>query len=122
MSDAVLKHPQLIFPYLKEMVNLLTEDKPDAIIRNILRILQNIDLPEKHSGIAFENAFNLMMNPKSAIAIQAFSITTVTRICKQYPDLRHEVGQAIDIIMENAERPAILVRCRDARKELQRMD
>lgn len=121
MSDIVLKNPELVRPYEKEMVDFLAQDKPDGILRNILRIFQDVDFSEEHSGLAFENAFNLMLNPKCAVAIRAFSISTVVRICQKYPELKNEVSEAIDIIMEDAERPAILVRCRKARKALAKM-
>lgn len=118
MSNIGLKQPQLVKPYLKRMVEQLNEDTHVAVKRNILRVIQTYNLPEDLAGEAFEYAFNLMLSPKEAVAIRAFSITTVANICSRYPELKQEVTQAIDMIMEDAERPAILVRCRDARKVL----
>ncbi|MFT7611764.1 MAG: hypothetical protein ACI9J3_000710 [Parvicellaceae bacterium] len=121
MSEIAIKSPDLLLSHLGKMIDLLPKKEPDAIKRNILRTFQFIDLPEKYAGLAFENALNLLIDPTNAIAIRAFAITIVTKICNQYPELKNEVLGALDMIMEEDITAAIKVRCRNSLSTLNQL-
>src|SRR4051812_29163230 len=51
LSYVIIEHPQLLDPYFDNFLNKL--DKADvhpAIPRNIFRVLQEIEIPEKYQG------------------------------------------------------------------------
>ncbi len=122
MSEVALKTPDLLLPYLPNMIALLGNDQThDAIRRNILRSIQHYQLPEDLAGEAFQHCIDLMLNPRQAIALRAFSITTAATICKQFPELKNEVLESLNIITEGEYGPAIRVRVRDARKGLDKL-
>ena len=72
--------PELIIPYLEKMLNNLETPHHDAVIRNTFRTLQNLDIPEALEGLAFEKAFEFLVNPQNAIAIRVFAMTVCGKI------------------------------------------
>src|SRR5450432_171027 len=51
MSYCVRNHPQLIQPYFKKLLgNLEKNDLHDALKRNTVRLLQDVEIPKKHHG------------------------------------------------------------------------
>ena len=102
MCLSVEKNTELISPYLEKMLKLLSLNVHDAIKRNIVRIMQDIELPEDLMGLAFENCYQLVLSKSSAIAIKAFSITVLYNICKKEPELKHELSELIKLQLEGA--------------------
>lgn len=93
-------NPELIIPYLEKMLFNLDTPHHDAVIRNTFRALQNIDIPEEMEGLAFEKAFNFLINPQNAIAIRVFAMTVCGNIALKYPELKHELVPVIEEQME----------------------
>ena len=93
---------QLIQPHLKIIIELLNKPVHDAIKRNALRMLQFATIPEKLQGITLEYCFQLLNNPKEAIAIRVYAMTVIYNITLQEPDLAHELYDCIEIHMEGA--------------------
>ena len=55
LSYVVINHPKLVQPYFEKLVKKLQEpDSHPAIARNILRMFQEIEIPEKHLGILID--------------------------------------------------------------------
>jgi len=90
----------LIVPYLEKMLLNLETPHHDAVVRNTFRTLQNIDIPEDIEGLAFEKAFNFLINPNNAIAIRVFAMTVCGNIALKYPELKHELVPVIQEQME----------------------
>jgi len=85
----------LLQSYYTEWFKLLNTSSHAAFLRNSFRFFQYVDVPEEHEGVLFEIAFNYFMDPKKAIAIRVFAMTTCYNIAKQYPELLREVKEAI---------------------------
>ncbi|MTI21662.1 hypothetical protein E1176_11580 [Fulvivirga sp. RKSG066] len=96
MSICSDEHPELIRPYLKQMINSLSATVHVAVKRNTVRALQNIDIPEELRGIAAENCFNLLASGDEPIAVKVFAMTVLANICKIEPDLSHELRILIE--------------------------
>ena len=97
LSDIVKKHPELIRPYLKRV--LKTIDKPGmhvAVKRNVMRLLQFIDIPSSVSGLAFDKAFKLFSDTSEPIAVRVFAMTVMTQVAMKEPVLKNEVIIAIE--------------------------
>ncbi|HEX7414709.1 MAG TPA: hypothetical protein VF411_11765, partial [Bacteroidia bacterium] len=88
VSYCVEKHPTLIHPWFGKMIKKMGDKTAhDAIRRNALRILEDINIPEKYCGELFEITNNYLHDIKEPIAVRAFSISVMFNIAEKYPDL-----------------------------------
>ena len=97
MSYCVKNHPKLIEPYYKKLLNNL--EKPnlhDSILRNTVRLLQYVKVPEKYHGQLMTICFNYIQSNETAVAIKAFSLTVLQNLSKDYPEILHELKTIID--------------------------
>src|ERR1043165_3280742 len=97
MSYCVCNHPELISPYFTQIVDLL--EKPgvhDAVKRNIVRLLQFVEIPKKYHGQVMNACFDLIADVETAGAIKAFSLTILDNLAKIYPDIRAELKLIIE--------------------------
>jgi len=88
--------PNLIIPYLEKMLINLENPNHDAVVRNTFRSLQYMDIPEDIEGLAFEKAFEFLLNPQNAIAVRVFAMTVCGNIARKYPELKHELVPVIE--------------------------
>lgn len=96
MSICAIAHPQLILPYLPQLVSRLREkDSHPAVKRNILRILQFIEMPEAYQGKLLDTCFEILLN-KEPVAIKAFAMTVTYNIGRHEPDLMNELRIIIE--------------------------
>jgi len=96
LSYCVESHPALIKPHLKSVLKML--DKQDAHVavkRNILRFLQDIEIPKQFYGTVTDRCFKLM-DPKEPIAVRVFAMTVLANITKEEPDLKKELRIVIE--------------------------
>lgn len=100
MSDVSDKHPELMFPYLGRLIENLNDQAIDAQRRNTLRIFQTLPIPEEKEGELFEKSLHLLTSAEEPIAVKAFAMTVLRRICEKYPDLSGEVIPHIEILLE----------------------
>lgn len=87
---------KMVEPYLDSMIKAMSEHKHDAIVRNVLRIFENMDIPEQIEGPLCDKCFEYLENPHYAIAIRAFSLSVLHRIVKKHPDLQPELIALIE--------------------------
>lgn len=86
------KHPKLILPYLSQLVSIAQQkDVHPAVTRNILRLLQNINVPEELEGELIEFCFQTLNDRSQPVAIRTFAITVASNICCKYPELEKEL-------------------------------
>lgn len=97
LSEIVKSHPELIRPYLRSM--LKSVDRPnmhEAVKRNVMRLLQFIDIPDNLAGLAFDKAFTLFTNTSEPIAVRVFAMQVMADVAMKEPDLKNEVVIAIE--------------------------
>jgi hypothetical protein len=112
------RHPELITPWLKPM--LLKTREPGvhvAVRRNVMRILQNIEIPSSLLGTVITIGFDELETPDSPIAVKAFAMTVLANIARKKPDIIPELRAAVDFATLNAT-PGIRVRCRRVLKQI----
>ncbi len=86
------RHPELIQPYLPKLLNCLSrDDVHDAVKRNIVRMLQFVEIPKKFHAKAYSLCVELVDDPNEAIAIRVFAMTVAARIAKPKPELMNEL-------------------------------
>ncbi len=102
LSWGARKKPEMIAPYIKDLVNQLgRKDVHNAIIRNSVRILETIEIPKKFHGEVMNQCFDLIENPKTPVAIKAFSLTTLFNLSKKYPEIKNELKTIIETLYDN---------------------
>lgn len=97
MSYCVKDHPALIKPYFKKLLDNL--EKPglhNAIARNTIRLLQDVEIPEQFHGQVMNICFNYIQDIETPVAIKAFSLTTLEKLSKKYPDILPELKLIIE--------------------------
>ena len=119
LSYAAMAHPKLSVPYIEKLIKKLTEpDNHPAIARNILRMFQDIELPEKHQGHLLDTCFAFIINASQPVAIRAFAITVACRICKPHTELKNELLLVLNDLDQYPQQPAIKSRIKSALKGL----
>lgn len=97
LSICVERWPYLIAPHLKRILDYLHEpDIHDAVKRNTVRLLQFIDIPKKYHGQVAEICFEYLQDRRTAIAIRVFSMTTLSHIIKDQPDMKNELRMILE--------------------------
>ncbi|MBL6447259.1 hypothetical protein JMN32_13130 [Fulvivirga sp. 29W222] len=96
MSICVDNSPQLIRPYLRQLVLNLRNDIHDAVKRNSLRVLQNIELPPSLHGDMVDIGFEILTSGDEPVAIKVFAMTVLANICQKEPDLKNELQIVIE--------------------------
>jgi hypothetical protein len=96
LSDIVKAHPELIRPYLNTVLKSIDKSGHVAVRRNVMRLLQFIDIPKNLQGRAFEKAFKLFSNTSEPIAVRVFAMQIMNDVAMKQPDLKNEVIIAIE--------------------------
>ena len=93
----VKKYPFLIRPHLEALIKNLKKPKiHNAVKRNTVRVLEDVDIPEDLLGITAEICFDFLMDIKEPIAVRVFSMTILYNICVKEPELAHELKAIIE--------------------------
>ncbi|PBQ30620.1 hypothetical protein CNR22_02140 [Sphingobacteriaceae bacterium] len=119
LSYLIIAHPGLLDPYFEKFIQRL--HKPGnhpAIPRNIFRVLQEIEIPEKYQGILIDISFKVIMNETETAAVRAFAITVAAKICKSYPELKNELLIILRELSTLPQLPSMTSRIKKALKEL----
>ena len=111
----IQKHPKLIQPYLPKLLKKLDEKVHDAVIRNTIRIFEEIEeIPEDIEGILYDKCYQYLSSMDSPIAVKAFSLTVASKFAMKYPDLQGEILELIDYQLPHST-AAFKVRARKTR-------
>lgn len=95
LSYCIRNHPLLLNKHYKPILTML--DKPgihDAVKRNIMRLLQFVEIPTRYQGEVIERCFHLM-DTKEPVAVRVFAMTVLANLSRQYPDLKNELKLVI---------------------------
>jgi len=97
VSWAARKKPEMILPHIQEIVSQLKrKDVHAAVIRNSVRILEDIDIPEEFHGEVMDACFSFIESPSTPVAIKAFSLKTLDNLSRYYPDIKAELKLIIE--------------------------
>lgn len=102
LSNAAEAHPSFITPHFSGLLSNL--EKPglhDAVIRNTVRILQFVTIPEKFQGAIMNLCFDYITDPKEKPAVKASSLTVLQNLSRQYPEIKNELKIVIESQWEN---------------------
>ena len=115
LGEVVILHPNLITPYFSKLIKKLNEQNHHpALYRNILRIMQEITIPQKFQSQLLDCCFKFILNPAQPIATIAFAITVAAKICKPYKELTDELILVLKQLQIHPQTPAIISRIKQA--------
>lgn len=118
LSYAVVAHPVLIQKHFAKLLRYLKQPGlHDAVKRNSVRLLQDMDIPKKYQGDVMNLCFDYIISPKEKPAVKAFSLTVLQNLSRQYPEIKNELRTIIETQWDN-ESPAFRSRARKILKEL----
>jgi 8-oxo-dGTP diphosphatase len=98
------KFPEIIYPYLSQIVEALDKLDNESALRSLLRIISFSDLEiinSRHHGILADFCFNTLNSGFSAIAVKVYAMEILYRLSLIYPELANELSALIRILLEN---------------------
>lgn len=85
-------HPQQIEQHINALVKRMTEDGVHvAVKRNVVRVLQNIQIPERLHGDVMNTCFDMLADVKETVAVRVFCMTILDNLSKHYPEIKQEL-------------------------------
>jgi hypothetical protein len=97
LSYCVRAHPELIGPYFKPLLDhLKRKDIHVAVVRNTVRLLQDVEIPKKYHGRVMSTCFDFIQSVETPIAVKAFSLTILSGLADEYPEIRGELRLIIE--------------------------
>ncbi|HMO80553.1 MAG TPA: hypothetical protein PKD24_07155 [Pyrinomonadaceae bacterium] len=112
LSVVAEKRPELLRPYLNKLIDQLPKkDVHPAVKRNVVRLLQFVEIPKRLRGKVYSHCLDLIADPKEPIAVKAFSLTVAERIAHTEPALLEELRMVAAPLAKDAS-PGIKVRLR----------
>ena len=117
LSYCIQGHPRFIKKGFAALIrNLHKQGIHDAVKRNTVRILQDIEIPKKHQGQVMNICFTYLESMDEAVAVKAFSLTVLGKLARLYPDILREIKLLIGDQLAN-QTPAFISRAKKILKE-----
>jgi len=115
------KHPELVAPHLKTLVLRLGRTPlPDAVKRNIVRILSFVPLPaEAHSEIV-HTCFGYLYAAHEPVAVRVFAMSVLHRLSGAYPEIKTELKELLELELEKMPSPGIKSRAQKILSQLRK--
>ena len=97
MSYCVDAHPALISKHWKALMdNLKKQNLHNAVKRNSIRLMQDIELPEAYHGEIMGLCFTCLESPKESLAVKVFSMSALANLARYYPEIKPELKLIIE--------------------------
>jgi len=97
MSYCVENHPKLVEKHYDFIINQLKTTQSQAVERNLFRLLQFVDIPEKYQGEITNLTFKCVeLGNKSGVANKVFAITILHNISQKQPEIKNELKILIE--------------------------
>lgn len=95
VNFCVEHHPNFIHGHYEELIHALKYPKHDAVKRNVLRLIQFVNIPEDYHGQFYDLAFSFASSTKEPVAIRVFSLSLLYDISKNEPVLLSELEELL---------------------------
>jgi 8-oxo-dGTP diphosphatase len=95
--------PELIYPYLPQIVENIGNIDNESTLRSFLRIISLSDPGElniRQHGLLTDFCFRILNSGFSAIAVKAYSMEILYKLSIIYPELANELAASIRVLME----------------------
>ena len=96
ISCCISDHPELIKPYFRKFIDHLSDQTAHpAARRNIVRLLQFVEIPKRYQGEIMDICFRFIGSPEEAVAVKAFSLRVLENFGEIYPEIFPELKNII---------------------------
>jgi len=98
------RFPEIIYPYLAQIVETLNKIDNESTLRCLLRIISLSDLEKingREQGLLTDFCFRNLNSGFSAIAVKAYSMEILYKLSLIYPGLVNELSTSINVLMED---------------------
>lgn len=115
------QHPALLIPYMDIVMEKLTGPAtPDAVKRNVVRLLQYVLIPEELHGKVMDLCFGFLADPAEAIAVRCFSMTVLANLAQTYPEIKQELQTVIEECLEQHPSAGFIARAKKTMKHIRK--
>ena len=90
------RQPEWLEPQTPKMVESLDTGLSDWHKRNLLRILQYLEIPKSHWGHAADQCFKYLSSPEETVAVKVFSMSVLYNLVQELPELAGELRFLIE--------------------------
>ncbi len=99
------KHPEEIYPFLEEIIEMILKTRIDGVRRNFLKVIADRVEIDKiaEPGILLNACFDWLLNGSVPPASKIHSMTVIYKIGRNEPDILRELASTIEIIMDESE-------------------
>jgi len=84
-------HPEWMSDYIGPIIKAIQKPIHDAVVRNGLLVLVDLEIPKKHWGVLMEIGFEYLGAVTTPTAIKRAALLMVAKICVHEPELREEL-------------------------------
>ncbi len=102
--------PELLQPYLNEMIAQLKIERSESKRRHFLKLVSMNDLPIEQLGFLTNFCIGVFTSAKEPVAVRVHAMQVLYNISEKQPDLKPEILMIIEHEMENHFSAGILSR------------
>jgi hypothetical protein len=113
-------NPEIIQPYLNEMVEKLKTEQHHGKKRHFLKLISQNNIPERFFGFLIEYCLNTFTSGKEPVANRVHAMQILYNISESEPDLKQELLITIQQEIELHPSPGIRSRGKKLLKKLQK--
>lgn len=94
--------PELVQPYISELIKATPDFLHTGTRRNILRILSFEDIPEEWQVFLLDHCLEWLISKKEPIAVKAHAMGILSNLAQREPDLKNEIIPVLLDILPDA--------------------
>lgn len=114
------QHPELIEPYIPEMIDRLKSEQHHGKKRHMLKLISMKEIAEEHSGFLMDFCLNTFTSAKEPIANRVHAMQILYNISENEPEIKPEILEIIQQEIEFHPTPGIRSRGSKLIKKLQK--
>lgn len=119
ISLCIERHPALLHPHLKKIIaHLRTPEAQISVVRNVIRMLQFVNIPPSLQGTVLDICFNYLQSREMPVAVKIFSMTVAANLARHEPSLARELRLIIEDQISWSS-PAFVSRARKVLREME---
>ncbi len=117
INHCIKREPKFLDQKYQDLLYLLDNPPHKTVMRNVLRMLQYVNIPQKWQGYFYNKCMALASNTRESIAVRVFSMQVIANIASGIPELESEI-RALLVDHAQSDSPGIRARCRNILKSL----
>lgn len=114
--------PEVIKPLYPQLISFLKrKNNHTGAIRNVIRIFQEQDIPEKYTSEIYDLCLAYCKNVAMPHAVRVFAIYVMANICKKYPELKYELELILSEFKQYPQPPSMTACIKKTTKQLKNL-